>query len=152
MLAALGSIKALRNPVVAASALLASGVLACGTFNQEQVWHDSFSLWKDTADRNPYSFTATNNLAESLLDRNDLEGAVNFAQQAARLCDAREPNPFATIAVAMDRMGNIAESDAAFKKAASLDPRYRNPDLLVKALLLNESEAQRLELIARRNL
>ena len=152
MLAALGDIPKLRTRATAVMGSAIACVLALLTFQQEHVWQDSFSLWKDTAAKNPYSFTAANNLAETQLNRGDFAGALDSARNAVRLSDSREANPFGTAAIALNNLGQTADADAAYRKAVELDPRYRQPEKLVEALVLTEEEARRLEAIARRNL
>jgi hypothetical protein len=152
MLAALGGMPWLHARLMAAAACTAACVLAAVTFRQENVWRNSFTLWTDAAAKNPVSFTAANNLAETLLNRGDFAGAVDSADKAVRLTGAREANPFATAAVALDHLGKTANADAAYRKAAELDARYREPEKLVEALILTPEEAQQLEVIARRNL
>ena len=152
MLAAFGCIEKLRTRATAVAICAVACALAVATFHQQNVWQNSFNLWKDTAAKNPFSFTALNNLSEELVERGDFAGAVTIAESAIRLSDARQPNPFATAAVAFNQLGRPADADAAFRKAAELDARYREPHSLVKALILTENQAQRLETIARRNL
>jgi tetratricopeptide (TPR) repeat protein len=152
VLAALGGIPKLHPRAMGAAALAVSCVLAFKTSGQESIWRNSYALWKDTADKNPFSYTAANNLAEALLNRGDFAAAVDSAGKAIQITEAREANPFATAAVALNHLGRAADADAAFRKAAELDARYREPDKLVKALLFTEEEARRLEVIARRNL
>jgi len=152
LLAVVGGIAKLRTR---AGAVLASAMvcaLAVITLRQENVWENTFTLWKDAAERNPVSYTAANNFAETLLNKGENEKALEFAERAIRLTGAREANPFGTIAVAQNNLGRTADADAAFRKAAELDPRYLQPEKLVEALVLSEKEAQRLEVIARRNL
>ena len=154
MLAALVGMKApMRVRALGACACaVAACALAGATWRQERVWQNSYTLWKDTFAKDPVSFTAANNLAEALVNRGDYGGAVGLAGDAVRLSNARQPNPFATAAVAFNRMGRRDAADAAYRKAMELDPRYREPASLVKALLFSAEEAQRFEAIARRNL
>lgn len=151
MLAAAGSVAKLRNRAMAAVAAAIACALAILTFRQEMVWRDNLTLWKDVTAKNPFSFSASNNLAEAQMLRGDAAGAVTSAQNAIRLSNARQADPFAILAVAWDMQGRTAEADEAFLKAVHLDARYRRPELLVKALVICEQNARLLEVLAQRN-
>ncbi|MEI6491631.1 MAG: hypothetical protein WCO94_03700 [Verrucomicrobiota bacterium] len=151
MLAALGGIEMLRSRSAAVAALAVSCALAVATWHREKVWESDYALWSASAATNPLSFTAVNNLAEEQLNRGDYSGAVATAQRAIRLSNGYKAEPYATEAVAWNLLGRLSAADYAFCKAVEIDPRYRKPEELVKALIITEEEAQRLEVIARRN-
>jgi Flp pilus assembly protein TadD len=67
------------------------------------------------------------------------------------LTHAKDPDPWAGLAVASEGAGDPAQADAAFEKAVGLDARYGHPEELVAALVLERDDAGKLEVLARRN-
>jgi len=120
------------------------------TFEREPVWHNSLALWQDTAAVNPYSTTAADDLGWALLDARDPEAEGAF-QRAINLTHAKDPDPWAGLALASDATGETAAADAAYEKAVGLDGRYGHPEELVAALVMERDDAGMLEVLARRN-
>src|SRR5205823_10378927 len=110
----------------------------------------SLALWIDTAQRNPTSYTATENLGFAHLEGGQFQQAIAPLVQAVRLTK-KSADAFAALAVAYDGVGRHDEADAAFQKAIQIDARYKHPDELVSALIWERSEAERLRVIAERN-
>jgi len=131
--------------------LAAAGLYAFSTFEREHVWQNSAALWRDTMEKNPFSNTAANNLAGALMAEGKPAEAARAAEQAIRLSEAKSADPFAVLAIALDQLGRAADADAAYQQAVALDARYRHPDSLVKALIWEPEDVQRLEVLARRN-
>jgi tetratricopeptide (TPR) repeat protein len=121
------------------------------TFQREPVWHDSLTLWQDTAAVNPYSTTAADNLGWALFDAGRDGEAVGAFQRAIQLTHEKDPDPWAGLAVASEGVGATAAADAAYEKAVGLDARYGHPEELVAALVLERDDAGKLEVLARRN-
>jgi protein O-mannosyl-transferase len=151
MLAALGGRAQRGTRLLAGAALLVAGLYAFSTFEREHVWQNSGALWRDTLEKNPLSSTAANNLAQALIVEGKATEAAQAAERAIQLTEAKSADPFALLAIVLDQLGRAADADAAYKRAVALDARYRNPDSLVKALIWEVEDAQRLEVVARRN-
>jgi len=118
------------------------------TFRREAVWHDSLVLWQDTAVRNPFSFTAANNLGwAQLAVQHNRDAAASF-ERAIQLSNNSDPDPWAGIALVCQAIGNPAAANTAFHRAVSLDPRYAHPQELVRALTAEPDVAVKLELLS----
>ncbi len=128
---------------IAAAALL--------TLRREPVWHDSLSLWQDTALRNPFSETAADNLGWALLAANRNQDAAASFVRAIQLTRDSVADPWAGLALAGDAAGHPAAAGSAYRRAVALDPRYAHPSDLVRALILEPDVAGKLELLAHRN-
>jgi tetratricopeptide (TPR) repeat protein len=133
------------------AAVLAALPLAVATFYQERIWCDDVALWTATARTNPLSVVAPNNLGCALVIRDRPAEAIPHLERAMKLTRGGKADPYAFLALALDALGRTAEADAAFKKAVSLDARYAQPDLLVKALACDRPSADKLKVIATRN-
>jgi len=120
------------------------------TLNREPVWHDSLSLWQDTAAGNPRSPTALDNLGWALLDANRPESAAAAFYRGIQLLGNADPDLWAGLALASEAAGRPAAADAAFRRAVALDPRYAHPQELVRALTAEPEIAGKLEVLARR--
>jgi len=144
----------LRTPLRAAVygvAVLWLGAAAGMTFRREGVWHDSLALWEDTALRNPLSSAAADNLGWALLAADRPQEAAPPFRRAIELTGGTQADPMAGLALAADATGQPAAADAAFARAAALDPRYAHPADLLRALVIESDVAGKLELLARRN-
>jgi hypothetical protein len=142
--------EAMRKVAVAVS-MLAACAFACSTFQREKVWDNSLALWTDSVERNPYSANARVGLAGALCDAGRLGEAVREYENAIRLSKGKSADQFAGMAVALNGLGNKHEADEAFKTAVSMDPRYAHPAELVNALIWEQSDAAKLQVIADRN-
>lgn len=123
--------------------------LAVFTFQQQKIWRNSLSLWSDTLEKNPLSWTAAINLGTALVDTNRHEEAVGIFQRAVNMRDCAESH--AGLALALDAAGRQTEAEASLRKAISMDDRYRHPQKLVEALTWEPHLAQRLQAILKRN-
>ncbi len=139
-----------RSRIMMTVCLIMCGILACLTFERERAWHDRVSLWTDTMETNPFSYTAANNLAFALFDRGDISEAVLSWRKAIELSKGKQADSLAGLAIGLEALGFSREADQAFEKAAELDPRYQDPSLLVKSLIWDQQQAQKLRVIARR--
>jgi Flp pilus assembly protein TadD len=115
------------------------------------VFHDSLALWSDTAQKNPLSADAAIDLGSALFQAGRFSESVASCRRAIDLTGGKMADPFAEMAVALDALGRKSEADAVFKQAMTLDKRYANPALLVKALTWERRDAEKLQIIADRN-
>jgi len=131
-------------------------LIVCGDFvyltlKREKVWHDRVSLWRSTLRTNPFSYAAANNLGFSLFDRRDFSVAIESWKRAIDVSKGRSADPWAGLAIGLDALGFSREADQAFERAVELDPRYQDPNLLVKSLIWDQQQAQKLRIIIRRS-
>jgi len=141
-----------RWPAVTAGLwLVLCGALLPVTLNRERVWHNEFSLWSDTAARNPGSVTAAKHLAAAFLDQRQTKAAVAEWHRAVRLTNNRDAEAWAGLAVALEASGRPAEADQAYRQAIIHDPRYAQPEQLLAALCSEPKEVDRLRPLAIRN-
>jgi protein O-mannosyl-transferase len=141
-----------KKPVRVAAMLLGSAVvLACVTFQREKIWHDELALWRDTAQKNPFSVTAADNLGWALYDAERPTEAIEPFRRAIQISEGKHASAFGGLALAFEATGHPNDADAAWQKAVALDSLYADPPKLVTALVLTETQAQRLGVIAQRN-
>jgi tetratricopeptide (TPR) repeat protein len=93
---------------IVASALCGLGLGAL-TWRQTHVWRDSETLWSHVAALDPRSSIAHNNLAALYVAQGRLDEAVTEARTALGLSPEWE-DPRATLAVALARLGRLAEA------------------------------------------
>jgi Tfp pilus assembly protein PilF len=93
---------------LAAIALFAVGFGAL-TWRQAHVWRNSETLWSHVAALDPRSSIAHNNLAALYVAQGRLDEAVSEARAALGLSPEWE-DPRATLAVALARLGRLAEA------------------------------------------
>jgi len=134
-----------------AAVLVAAGMLAGSTFQREKVWHDSLALWSASARKNPFSDDSLSGLGSALFEAGKMEESVAMFEGAIRISKGKRADDFAAVALPLDALGRKKEADAAFKKAVELDGRYAHPELLVKAMIWEKKDAEKLQKIADRN-
>jgi hypothetical protein len=137
--------------IMMALAVTVACVLACYTFNREKVWHDSVALWTDGVKKNPVSAYSPSNLAGSLYDAGRFKESALVYERVVAASHGTDADQLAGMALALDALNRTQEADAAFKKAVKLDKRYAHPDLLLKALIWEKSDVEKLKVIAERN-
>lgn len=131
---------------------IAACVLACATFEREKVWHESIALWTDGVTKNPPSLGSRNGLASALYDAGRIEESARVYERALRMPGAdKVADLFAGYAMALDALGRTQEADLAFRKAVKLDKRFAHPEELLKALIWEKYDVDRLQVIADRN-
>jgi Flp pilus assembly protein TadD len=97
-------------------------VLAVGAYVQAGYWHDSDRLYRRALELRGDNPVAHNNLAISLLDRGDADGAVEHAREALRL-DPAHPEAPATLGNALARLGKLDDAVAVYRQAIANRPR-----------------------------
>jgi len=123
--------------------------LCCFTVERELVWHSSFSLWQDTVNKNPHSFTGTYNLGFVFFDRGDYQQALSTFTNASAI-DPYKPAVKAALAMTCDALGKTDDAEEFFEKAVSLDNPYGSSDSLINSLLWTGSQIKRVQMIADR--
>jgi tetratricopeptide (TPR) repeat protein len=131
----------LRLAVQVAAALL---ILLAGarTLQRNQVWHDNYTLWSDTAGRNPVDGLPWRSLAAATLERGDAAEAERLFKKAREM-----RNDTRGLYIIHNNLGTIAynrNDDVAaeeyYRKALQFDPApacFYNLGLLVLKRALN---------------
>lgn len=117
---------------------------------RQRVWQNARSLWSDTARVNPRSWTASENLGWALLEDGDNEGATASFRRSLQLSEGKDASSLAGLALAREAAGQPREADHAYSQALALDRRYAEPQRLVKALIVDQRIAGKMELLAAR--
>jgi tetratricopeptide (TPR) repeat protein len=108
----------IRRPVLAATLLLALGVL---TWKQCGMYANAETLWRTTMARNPGSTIAPNNLSRALLDKGRTDEAMRLCQTVL----ATHPNDVTAqfnLGDGLLEKGRLDEAIAHFQKALELQP------------------------------
>jgi hypothetical protein len=132
-----------------AGAAAGCGVLSVATVQRTLIWQNGRSLWQATAEKNPYSFTANNNLGFVLFDGGEFDRAVQAFKRACSL-SPEYADPWAGLAITYDAMQMPVLAEDALRQAAARDQRYTDPAQLVKALIWEPRLAAKLQTIADR--
>ena len=123
--------------------------LCCFTVERELVWHNSLSLWQDTVNKNPYSFTGFYSLGFVFFDRGNYQQALSAFAKAAEI-NPRRPAVKAALAMTCDVLGKTDDAEEFFEKAVSLDNPYGSSDSLINSLLWTGYQIKRVQMIADR--
>ena len=113
-------------------------VLGSLTWNQNRVYRDDETLWRDTIAKNPSSWMAQNNLGLALAARGQTAAAALHYEESLRL----EPgNALALVNLGMEhrRKGDHAAAEAAYRRAIAINPGNRKAHLELGVLLLGQS-------------
>lgn len=116
-----------------------------GAVNRNREWADSYSLWRDTVKKKPYSIVAHNNLGCTYFDMEVYDAAVNEFRIALGL-NPKEANFYYNIGNVYYKRGLFKEAIPEYEKALELrmeDPKFHLS--LGKAYYNNDqySEAER---------
>lgn len=131
-----------RRQVAVAASLAGVVVLGLACMERQRVWSSQLALWRDTAAKNPASFTAAQGLAGALEDAGRCVEAEVAARAAIQLSGSSRGEAWATLALVLDCQGRTADADEALGKALALDPRLENPAQRMAALALEREEAE----------
>jgi protein O-mannosyl-transferase len=110
-----------KRPLALAAAL-SIAVLAAGTIARQRVWKSDRALWQDTVAKSPGAPIAHYNLAVSLKNGGDLDGAIAEYTEALRIGES--PIAWSSLGDAYVAKGLDAQALAAFGRAIQLDPAY----------------------------
>jgi tetratricopeptide (TPR) repeat protein len=139
------------GPAVAAALMLAAVPLAMLTVGRQRAFHDNASLWRDTLEKNPASYTATDNLAFALLDEGKPEEAIGWWKETDRLSQGGVAEAYAGTALAFEALGRPANADGYYLEAVRRDPYFADPQQLLRGGRWQDRFVKRLEPIAKRN-
>jgi tetratricopeptide (TPR) repeat protein len=91
------------------------------TWQQSQIYHDKFTLWRDTLRKNPEAWLAHHNLAKLLADRGELAEAAGHFLQVLRIhpVDAWAHNELGLVRQAQGRYDFAASH---FRQAIAIAP------------------------------
>jgi tetratricopeptide (TPR) repeat protein len=108
--------RSIRGAAIALPLLL--GFLS---WQQSQIYHDQFALWRDTLRKNPDAWLAHHNLGKLLFDRGELDEAARHFQEVLRIRpgDAWAHHELGRVRQAENR---IAEALYHYRQAVALDP------------------------------
>src|SRR5262249_14750884 len=126
-----------RWRVVVVPAALMVGVLSWLTWQHVHVYHDSESLWRDTLTKNPDSWIAHTNLAQTLIlpENTRAEGLEHF-ERAYELAPNRAETIWRAGQVRAERKQYV-EAIGFFDRAIGLEPEFAEP-YYSKGLALEE--------------
>jgi len=133
-----------------ALALVVSLGMCALTISRQYVWRDRVTLWENTAAKNPYSTTAHNNLGFAYFDKGKARMAVKSWLEVLQITKGNHADAWAGLAVGSDALGQPLKADAAYVRAAAIDPIYRDPETLVSALRWEWEQARKLGVVAKR--
>jgi hypothetical protein len=123
--------------------------LCCFTVERELVWHSGFSLWQDTVNKNPHSFTGFCNLGFVFFDRGNYQQALSAFTNASAI-NPHKSAAKAGLAITCDALGKTDDAEEFFEKAVLLDNPDGSSDKFIKSLLWTDSQIKRLQMIADR--
>jgi protein O-mannosyl-transferase len=115
-----------RSPprIRAAGWLLAAALLAALAYRangQSRFYRDSETLYRETLKRNPGSWMAHNNLGQLLVDKGQVDAAIDHYREALEIYPAFS-GTHDNLGVALLKKGRSDEAVAQLLKAAELDP------------------------------
>ena len=119
------------------------------TLERELVWHNGLSLWQDTVNKNPFSYTGYENLGFVFFENGDFEKAIPFLKRASEL-RPNSADPIAALAVTYDGLGMTEQADEAARKAISMDKLYSDYDDLTRRFIWTPEQAEKLKVITDR--
>jgi tetratricopeptide (TPR) repeat protein len=123
--------------------------LLCFTIERELVWHRNLSLWQDTVNKNPYSFTGSYNLGFALYNNGNYQDALIAFTKASEIKPFK-PSVKAAMAMTCDVLGQTKKADEYFVQAVSLDNQEGNSEKLINSFLWTYSQIERVQKIAER--
>ena len=106
--------------------VVAAPILALLTFKREAVFADDFSLWSDTVQVSPFSFTAHNDLGHALFVKGQPDDAIGHYLEALKINpdDAAAHN---NLGNAFLQKGQVDEAMAQFEAALKIEPDFAEP-------------------------
>ena len=117
------------------------------TLNREGVWSTELALWTDTAERNPNSLTAMNNLPEALMQQQHNAEARQQTERALRLNPAW-PGLWVDYAIELKRLGLDGQAESAARHAIELKPDLTDIEKMVSTLQYSRGEMDEFDRIS----
>ncbi len=95
-------------------------LLAALTWNQSRAYADAETLWRDTIAKNPNAFLARNNLGDLLIQKGQMDAAIEQYQKSAAIYP--DQGVFHNLGNALLSRGRIAEAWQVFQMEVQSDP------------------------------
>jgi tetratricopeptide (TPR) repeat protein len=112
-----------RGPACGAAAALVLAALTSCAWVQTAYWRNSEALWSHAMDCTSGNWYAFNGLGNILKDRGDLNGAVDYYQQALKLCPDHVAS-LTNMGIVARKQGRLKEALDYYHRALALDPTY----------------------------
>jgi tetratricopeptide (TPR) repeat protein len=107
--------------VTTAVAVVATGTLACLTWQQSGIYHDAMRLYQATLQKNPGCWIVHNNLGNVFFQAGRLQEAIEHYQQTLRL-KPDYADTHLNLGVALTNTGRLQEAIEHFRQALRLSP------------------------------
>lgn len=111
--------------------LLAIAGNAYGTYQRNEVWHDSLSLWKDVTEKSPRNGRGMMNYAVGLMPMGRYEEAYVYLDRATRSNYSRHPYLYVNLAIASEMIAVkksdselLSEVEGYYKTSITMGPNY----------------------------
>ena len=111
------------RPVRFAAAGMLLAVLGLGTFKQATTYHDEFTLFQDTLEKNPACWMAHHNLAIALAGSGQVEPAISHLETVLKLHPNYAPAEN-NLGDDLSRLGRNQEAVSHLERALQLQPDY----------------------------
>jgi tetratricopeptide (TPR) repeat protein len=98
-------------------------VLCIWTFDRNDVWRDTVSLWQDCAAKSPHKARPHNNLAVALVRRGDFDAAIANYRKALQIEPDYAEAHF-NLATLLRRQGKLTEAVNHYRETLRLKPDY----------------------------
>jgi len=129
------------RPVVRAAGTVGGvavvGVLAVLTWRQSRVYHDPQTLWEDTLAKNPSAWVAHASLADTLMQRGDIEAAREHLEAALAIQPDSVDARF-NMGLLMARQGHKEEAIRHLRRASQNAPRDAQIHQKLGTMLLDQ--------------
>ncbi len=125
--------------VAAAVAVVGCALL---TVRRTVVWSSAATLWAESASRAPAMWEPHYALADALREARDCERAIPEYQTVVRLMPAHRDAEL-NLGICLAETGRPAQAEAAFTRAAAIDPSSPRPYTNLGALAILEGQPER---------
>ncbi len=102
-------------------------ILAASAFTYAQVsyWKNDITLFQHACDVTTDNYWAHYNLGLALVQKGDMDGALNHFQETSRI-KPNEPDPFNNIGIILAKRGHLEKAVSYFSEALRRNPSYQN--------------------------
>jgi len=122
---------ATARAATAVFSIVVLGVHAYGTYQRNEVWDSSLSLWRDVAAKSPDNGRGLMNYGLALMRQGDMEGALDYYRRALHTGYGRHPYLYINLGIATNELSDRnnapelkKEAEAYFRRALELGPNY----------------------------
>ncbi len=92
------------------------------TIDRNRIWKDDITIWSDTLKKSPDSLTALNNLANALIQKNQLDQGIAYLQTALKVHPQAE-KLYGNLGLAFYYKKDYRQAINAYEKALNINPR-----------------------------